>query len=282
MKRSSILKAICLAVLGAGSVLQSFQAHATYGFEVVHFSAISAPKSKTSEPTEKAKIWGHLKLPDGDGPYPAIILMHGCGGIRQSHFNWADVLVKTGYAVLIVDSFRPRSIVRQCGSGVSAASPSGRVLDAYGALQFLSGLPSIDTKRIGLIGWSHGAIAAMTAVTENGIGQRYPQSFSAVAALYPYCFPGRKYFRPVSILIGEADDWTPAQSCRELVDGLKDNPHPLDLTVLPGATHAFDDPDTGEGVSVPGDHGKMHWLKYDAEGHQTAIEKIKAFFAKSD
>lgn len=277
MKRISVIKTAGLALF-TGFFLQTAPALAGFGFDVVHFSAAAMPGGETTNPEPKNQIWGHLKLPSGQGPHPAIVLMHGCSGIQQSHFDWADKLNDAGFAALIVDSFRPRSIVRQCGSGIAAASPSGRVLDAYGALQYLSKQPEIDPDRIGLIGWSHGGIAALSAVSENGIGERFPETFQSVAAFYPYCITGRTFFRPVSILIGEEDDWTPAADCQRLKAGTENTTYEVDLTLLPGATHAFDNPDVGDGIRIPGDTGRMHWLKYAPDAHQTAIQTIKVFF----
>ncbi|QDG75059.1 dienelactone hydrolase family protein [Labrenzia sp. PHM005] len=277
MKRISIIKTAGFALI-AGLFLQTAPASAGFGFDVVHFSAAAMPGGETTKPEPENQIWGHLKLPSGQGPHPAIVLMHGCSGIQQSHFDWAHKLNDAGFAALIVDSFRPRSIVRQCGSGIAAASPSGRVLDAYGALQYLSRQSDIDADRIGLIGWSHGGIAALSAVSENGIGERFPETFQSVAAFYPYCITGRTFFRPVSILIGEEDDWTPAADCQRLKAGTENTEHEVDLTLLPGATHAFDNPDVGDGIRIPGDTGRLHWLKYAADAHQTAIQTIKVFF----
>lgn len=279
MIRISSLKTAATAVL-AVFLFQIPPAMAGFGFDVVHFSSATMPGSSKAEAGSENRIWGHFKRPSGQGRHPAVVLMHGCNGIQQSHFDWAEKLIDAGYAALIVDSFRPRSIVRQCGSGLATASPSGRVLDAYGALQFLSAQDSIDADRIGLIGWSHGGIAALTAVSKNGIGERFSATFQSVAAFYPYCVAGRTFFRPVSILIGEEDDWTPAADCQSLKAGTKNTAHEIELTLLPGATHAFDNPDVGDGIRIPGDTGRMHWLKYAPEAHETAIQTIKVFFGE--
>src|SRR5262249_10273185 len=57
-----------------------------------------------------------LWLPPGNGPFPAVLVMHGCGGIRDNHRSWAGRLVGWGYAAVIVDSFGPRNQRRVCES----------------------------------------------------------------------------------------------------------------------------------------------------------------------
>ena len=55
-----------------------------------------------------------LYLPPGNGPFPAVLVMHGCGGINDNHRSWAGRLVGWGYAAVIVDSFGPRNQRRVC------------------------------------------------------------------------------------------------------------------------------------------------------------------------
>jgi dienelactone hydrolase len=45
---------------------------------------------------------------------------------------------------------------------------------------------------------------------------------------------------PVYILIGDADDWTPAENCRKLAEAARKAGHPVELKVYAGAHHSFD------------------------------------------
>jgi hypothetical protein len=58
--------------------------------------------------TPALPIWGHLSGPKGDGPFPAIVLLHGCSGLGRANEVWTARLVDWGYVVLNVDSFGPR------------------------------------------------------------------------------------------------------------------------------------------------------------------------------
>jgi dienelactone hydrolase len=271
-----------LLLFGSHSLANAQSVH-----EVVHFPTGVMPSVDTSNSanTETPKalgapIWGHLGRPKGQGPHPAIVLLHGCGGIQQSHFNWASRLNEAGYVTLVVDSFRPRSVIGQCdGDRLSATTAAGRVLDAYGALEFLSGQSYVDKNRIGLIGWSHGGRAALAAVSKNGAGSRFPNSFKAAATFYPYCIPGRKFSVPVMILIGEKDDWTPASECSKLAANNAGESPEVELVLYPDAFHAFDDPTIGSGFFIPGALGQRHWLQYDPNAFAGAKKRLTSFFS---
>ena len=110
-------------------------------------------------------IAGNLYRPDGVGKFPAIILMHGCGGIWRGNDVWRPRLVDWGYVVLDMDSFGPRGIENGvCFSADHLAGPFSRALDAHGARSFLATLPFVAPKRIGVIGMSHGGTTVIQAI----------------------------------------------------------------------------------------------------------------------
>src|SRR5690242_499810 len=61
---------------------------------------------------------GTLFKPDGAGPFPGVVLLHGCGGIRPHFVQWAGAIRDMG----LVDSFRPRGISGICASSQTMAS----------------------------------------------------------------------------------------------------------------------------------------------------------------
>jgi dienelactone hydrolase len=270
---------LCMPLVLVGTVAAQSQ------FEVVHFSAKARPGVQQANLSDGqpsgTPIWGHISRPSGPGPHPAIVLLHGCGGILQSHFDWAVHLNRSGYATLIVDSFRPRSLISDCSGGSGTASPSGRVLDAYGALDYLMSLDDIDTGKISLIGWSHGGVTALDATNANGLGSRFDKSFQLVVAIYPHCIPDRTFNLPVMILIGERDDWASAAQCRKLEAHNREKEKKLNLVVYPNAFHSFDKPSVGSGFFIPGAPGRKHWLQYDSEAHSDAKERLLSFLEEN-
>lgn len=257
--------------------------------EVVHFNSAVMPQSLSQSGQEQAgddeieqgfPLWGHLSTPEGSGPFPAVVLMHGCNGIQSSHADWASLLTELGYVTLILDSFRPRSFFNLCDTPIWSASPTMRALDAYGALGYLQGLQIVDSTRIGVVGWSHGGIAALAAVNKSGVAHRFQQHFKTAVAFYPYCISDRIFDLPVLVLIGEADDWTPVDPCREMQARSANGSDPIELVTYPGVHHGFDDPILQSGFTFEGTGGRTHWLKYDVDAHHDAIEKVEAFLAE--
>lgn len=112
-------------------------------------------------------LTGRLTKPERNGPFPAIVLLHGCGGIqsRRDH-RWADRLSGWGYVTLQVDSFRPRGLSSVCTySGTDVLDiVQKRVGDAYDAKRYLVGLPFVDRNRIAVMGWSHGGRTTLQAL----------------------------------------------------------------------------------------------------------------------
>jgi dienelactone hydrolase len=191
-------------------------------------------------------ISGDLRFPPGTGPFPAVILAHGCGGLGNAETGWAPVLREWGYATFVVDSFRGRRLTEVC---TSAATLTGtqRVPDAYGALRILATHSRIDARRVALMGFSHGGILTMGASTvwaKETFAPSGQPAFRAFLPFYPYCntvYPERgRISAPVRIHSGELDDWTPAGPCARLVESLKASGQDATITVYPGAHHSFD------------------------------------------
>ena len=217
-----------------------------------------------------------LIKPDGEGPFPAVVIMHDCSGLGPQSsgapLRWAGELVPQGYVVLIPDSFTPRGFAEGVctipGKQSAAANGYVRAADAYGALAALRALPFVDGKRVGVMGGTHGGwtvLAAMDAALEgdSALAAAKREGFAAAVALYPGCAarygnwstlrekgnsfgPAVAYSgtyqptAPLLILIGERDDWTPAEPCRRLVETSRAAGYPVEIKIYPGAYHSFD------------------------------------------
>ena len=253
--------------------------------ELVHFeSAVYPPtpfKVKRAkeqgiklEPKIGETITGYLGRPDGEGPFPAIILMHGCGGIRQWNGIWSRRLVEWGYVVLEMDSFGPRGIEHGvCFRADHLAGPFSRALDAHGAKAFLSTLPFVAPKRIGIVGWSHGGMSVLQAINRLTTTKIDSEPFRAAVALYPSCDPNTQPDAPILILIGELDNWTDPKSCERYLANLGRD-HEVTLKVYPGAYHAFDS--FGVDSLVRG----YYVMRYDREAAEDAKKWVRAFLGK--
>ncbi|MEP6678635.1 MAG: dienelactone hydrolase family protein [Betaproteobacteria bacterium] len=251
-----------------------------------------------------------LLLPDGpmpEGGFPAIVALHGCGGMysslksREDHLSErfmarADMLLGEGYALVFPDSFGPRGRREVCTirMGERSVPAAKRKLDALGALAYLAARPDIARDRIALVGWSHGGSAALATINARDrdvVAFRDPPAappfFRAAVAFYPGCrtalAAGDRWEPrvPVRILIGELDDWTPAKPCVELGVAAVARGEPLKVTVFPGAHHGFDAPGTGmtHRTDVPNgvNPGQGVHVGADPEMRERANAKLRAF-----
>lgn len=101
------------------------------------------------------RVSGLLSKPEGQGPFPTVVILHTCGGFT-SHVSqdWPSYLSGLGYVVLSVDTFGSRGYAR-CPNPYMARQPY--VKDAYGALDYLANQPFVDRNRIAVMGFSMGA-----------------------------------------------------------------------------------------------------------------------------
>ena len=213
---------------------------------------------------------GKLTKPSGDGPFPAVVLLHGCSGPIERDFGWISKLRRWGYVSLMVNSFRTRGKSNLCAPGQSLIiRPSRRAKDAYGAKLYLESLPFVDPNRIAVMGWSHGGMSTLEAVQ---INEPSSSPFQAAVAFYPYCH--RLYIpnSPLLVLIGEKDDWTPANLCEFYIKPKEGWPE-IVLKVYPDAYHGFDSPSRG--------HYYMgHWIGRNSTAASDSYERVRAFLEK--
>jgi len=108
-------------------------------------------------------ITGELRLPQGTTErVPAVIILHGAGGLVASNELWSRILNAMGVATFAIDSHSGRNLdnisARQGSLGFFAYT-----LDAYRAQELLATHPRIDPSRIALMGTSRGARSALYA-----------------------------------------------------------------------------------------------------------------------
>jgi dienelactone hydrolase len=189
------------------------------------------------------RIQGYLAKPEGGGPFPAVIGLHGCAGMHDTtKQRLTDDLVAWGYVILLVDSYATRGIEHACTS-TAFATVIRRTRDAYGALVFLARQTFVDPQRVAAVGFSAGAWVTLSVAEPNSFELFVPPSnlrFQAAAAFYPPCQQAAaRPAIPTLIFIGTLDDWTPAADCSNKVAAWGNDGPPIDLVVYPGAPPQF-------------------------------------------
>lgn len=233
----------------ASSAGSLFEGAEVVGFESAAFTYAPSPfmvkRAKKLgieievETEPSVPLTGYLAKPAGEGPFPAVILLHTCAGISEHVESWSGRLVSWGYVVLTVDSLTPRGQKSICDGSLRRTTPWSRALDAYGARAFLSTRPFVDPDRVAVIGMAHGGMATLEAIKRSTYTGLATTPFQAAVVYYPLCGVPDPNDTPTLILMGSDDNKTPPDQCRTYLSKLQP-PHEVVLEVFPGARHVFD------------------------------------------
>lgn len=205
-----------------------------------------------------ARVEGLLRKPKAAGRHPAVVFLHGNGGLRPPRcYEWAlERFTGWGYVTLVVDSLS----WRRPSGGYSFAD---QAQDAALAHRALARMRFVDSSRVGLVGYSRGGMAALMAISAEASPPDSPV-FQVAVVYYPFCHARITLRAPLLVLIGEADRITPAAACHSMkVTALG---HAYELKTYPEAGHLFDLP----------------WWPdaYRAEDSRDAVARTKEFLAK--
>jgi dienelactone hydrolase len=202
-------------------------------------------------PSGSATLHAQLYKPEGDGPFPTVIALHGCGGLAghsepvlPRYRDWAEQLVKAGNAVLLPDSYGSRELGPQCRVRERTIhARRERVIDIQAARQWLMQQAWVAPDRVSLLGWANGASALLWAVRPQSSHNAGPDFRSAIA-FYPDCRIsaglGWSARVPTLLLIGAKDDISSPPACRQMIDGARGRSALTRIVVYPGAYHDFD------------------------------------------
>jgi dienelactone hydrolase len=246
---------------------------------------------------EGVTLDGVIYRPAGPGPFPAVVALHGCGGLwnrhgapSARHADWGERLAAQGFLVVLPDSFSSRGLGSQCGvTERSVRASRERVSDAHAVRRWLQARADVKPAAISLMGWSNGGSTVLGAMrADRAVADGRPD-FAGAVAFYPGCraaFENPKYRlrRPLLILMGSEDDWTPLGPCEGLVTAARGRGEPADIVVYPGAVHDFDHPSLrhrqreGLAFSAGGD-GKAR-VGTDPEARADALARVPRFLAR--
>jgi dienelactone hydrolase len=203
-------------------------------------------------PLSAAVLHAQLYKPEGNGPFPVVIALHGCGGlagpsepVQPRYRDWAEQLLKTRHAVLLPDSYGSRELGPQCRVNERRVlARRERVADIMASRQWLLQQPWVERDRISLVGWAEGASALLWAVRPRSPSRKVEPDFRSAIAFYPDCRLssglGWSARVPTLVLIGARDDISSPPACRQMVDGARGRSALARIVVYPGAPHDFD------------------------------------------
>jgi carboxymethylenebutenolidase len=239
------------------------------------------------------RLVGYLFEPQGPGPHAAIVLLHGRAGpysslakgaydsntLSKRHKEWGNFWAERGYYALLVDSFGPRGYPGGFPAGSYGDRPpevseqTVRPLDAYAALRYLRAQPDVIADRIGVQGWSNGAMTVLATMSDRAPGR--PESgFRAALAEYPGCgmdaVKGEyRSYAPILMLLAAEDEEVNPKICEQFAGRAQGAGSPLEFHLYPGAGHNYDDPGAKK-QSVPANR----------QATEDTFRRAEAYFAR--
>lgn len=239
----------CLGLLMAASIIQAAEARQPVD---VRAQALAAHVT--------------VALPEGEGPFPVVVQMHGCGGRKRFQDAWAEVFRQAGFAAVVVDSFAPRGISTVHAYftvclGVSLRGDE-RAGDLFAALHWVRAQPWADAQRLAVAGWSHGGWTVLDALTLrpgpqaeqatglSGLPEAPLAGVRGALLFYPYAGQlSRAARRPFMAhpatfaVLATGDSVVGFLGAKRALERLEAEGATVELHLFEGATHAFDEAD---------------------------------------
>ncbi len=236
-----------------------------------------------------ATLAGELRIPKpGSDRLPAVVLIHGSGGVGGNVDAWAREINALGVAAFILDSFSGRGIVSTV-SDQSQLDSLAMIIDAYRALSALASHPRIDPERIAVMGFSKGAVPAVYSSNERFRKLYDPASvsFAAHIGLYTPCnVQYRDYDKvtgaPIRLFHGIADDYVAIAPCRAYVERLRRAGADVVLTEYPDAFHAYDSTTFSRPIALPQAQTTRNCTLREGDDGQVLNAKTGAIYTLAD
>jgi len=202
------------------------------------------------EVQKDVEVFGVLHFPDNYDSlkkYPAVIASHGSSNWRAHHLKYIEQIRQAGFIVFAMHPFDSRGVNSTVGNQINVTSETV-IYDMAMSLNLLWDDQRIDNQKIYAAGWSLGGTATLfngwmplqDSLNKNG------ESFAGYLMWYPGCLalPDLNDWDKdlMQIYIGEEDNWTPPQPCRELVADINSQGGNAFIEIYPNSFHSFDGP----------------------------------------
>jgi dienelactone hydrolase len=206
-------------------------------------------------------------FPDSAGPFATVVAVPGCSGVslegpatdegrpgdeadrlfRRHYARMAARLQDAGLGVVLIDYLTAEGVANTCRGEISHERV-GQYIAA--SLDFAKTLPRVDSSRLYVVGWSHGGAGVIAWL--QALGDSASPAAGAVA-VYPGCVSRGPWGSglPLLVLLGEADDITPPETCDEILARLPASAR-VEVRRYAQARHGFDFTEGPEVLSIGG------------------------------
>ncbi len=223
---------------------------------------ISLPKENSDARLKKLLPFFTLKKPEGEGKFPIIIMLHGCGDPHLPQDDYKKAALENGFGYLSIDSLNPRGVRNIIAASTLVCSGTflwgrERAGDFAIGIKYAKTLDWVDSNNIHAIGWSHGGWTIMDALaleTEiykyskiTDLGETPFESLKTAGIIYPWCgmgsFTQEKGWQrkvPSHMIIGGSDAVVGDKLLLKCYDKLLEQGVKIEKTIFEKAAHAYD------------------------------------------
>jgi len=198
-------------------------------------------------------VRAYIAKPDGDGPFPTVIMIHEFFGLRESIIGKADLLAKEGYMVIAPDTFRgattswvPRAIYQ-----VITTKPEDVNADLDSIYAWLETQSDVDANRIAIAGFCYGGRTSLVYSLHNN-------KLAATVVFYgsPETDPAvlKNLRGPLLGIFGDADQSIPVEEIKAFDQALSKAGVLHTISLYAGQPHAF--VEDVAGIQAGGAQGK--------------------------
>ena len=183
-------------------------------------------------------VRAYVATPQGDGPFPVVIMIHEFFGLNESIVGKAEGLAQDGYLVVAPDTFRgsttawiPRAIYQ-----VITNKPEQVNQDLDSVYAWIEAQPNAAANRIGIVGFCYGGRASLSYSLHN-------DQLAATVIFYGSPITDPQVLRslpgPVLGIFGGADNSIPVEDVHAFEAALNQAGIPNEITLYDGQPHAF-------------------------------------------
>ncbi|MFZ4814668.1 MAG: dienelactone hydrolase family protein [Phototrophicaceae bacterium] len=209
----------------------------------VNSGAAASDLTNITIPAGDQTLYAYLAQPEGEGTFPAVLMVHEWWGLRPDMLEKADRLAEQGYVVLAVDAYRNFATDAFPAALYQAINyPQANIdADMRAFYDYLVTLPNVDVNRIGVMGFCFGGRQSVQFAAQN------PGAVQAVLTYY-----GGSQIRDVEglrpltannpsvlAIFGAEDDSIPVEDRDAFTSALATLGVPYESEVYAGVGHAF-------------------------------------------
>lgn len=213
---------------------------------LIALPTLAATSKEVSYKSGDETVHGLLYVPEGKGPFPAIIVVHEYWGLNDWVKEQASKLADQGYVALAVDLYRGKvATTPDEAHELMRGVPEDRAQrDLHAAFQYLQAQGSVKKNRIGAIGWCMGGGYSLdVALQEPELAAdviNYGHLATDPASI-------KKINAPILGLFGAQDRGITPDDVKQFSEELHKLGKSIEVTIYPDAGHAFENPNNKEG-----------------------------------